>query len=108
MALRKKQIDAVSYDGSMRDSEKEEAHQKWQNDEVKVMVATRAFGLDINQTDIRLVIRHGLPPDLSAWVQEFGRAGRDDHKASCCILYSDEDIHHLSFWLQNINHQRGS
>ena len=108
MALRQKQIVAVSYYGSMRDSEKEEAHQKWQNDEVKVMVATRAFGLGINKKDIRLVFRHGLPPDLSAWVQEFGRAGRDGHKASCSILYSDEDIHDLSFWLQNINHQRKS
>ena len=51
MVLRQKQIDD-SYYGSMQDSEKEEAHQKWQNDEVNVMVATRAFGHGINKKDI--------------------------------------------------------
>ena len=67
------------------------------------MVATRAFGLRINK-NIRLVIRHGLPPDLSSWVQEFGRAGR----ATACIVYSDDDIQHLCYWLCNGDKQRNS
>ena len=61
------------------------------------MVATRAFGLGINKKNIHLVIRHGLPPDLSSWVQEFGRAGRDCLLATACIVYSDDDIQHLCY-----------
>ena len=71
------------------------------------MVATRAFGLRINK-NIHLVIRHGLPPDLSSWVQEFGRAGRDGLPATACIVYSDDDIQHLCYWLCNGDKQRNS
>ena len=55
----------------MSDRDKEEFHTSWHDGNITVIVATRAFGLVINK-NIRLVIRHGFPPDLSSWVQEFG------------------------------------
>ena len=55
----------------------EDAYKSWKNDEVQVIVATRAFGLGINKPDVRFVIRNGMPPSMSAWAQEYGRAGRD-------------------------------
>jgi len=107
-ALHEEGTDAVGYYGAMSDKDKEESHSSWQNGRCKVMVATRAFGLGINKKNIRLVIRHGLPADLSSWVQEFGRAGRDGLPARACILYSDDDIQHLSYWLGNRDRQRES
>ena len=44
------------------------------------------------------MIRNGLPPSISAWVQEFGRAGRDGKNSEAHIYYSDDDIHHVGFW----------
>ena len=95
------QIQAVVYYGLMSDKDKEESYSSWHDGHVSVMVATRAFGLGINKKNIRLVIRHGLPPDLSSWVQEFGRAGRDGLPATACIMYSDDDIQYLCYWLCN-------
>ena len=100
-ALNDYQIQAVGYYGSMSDKDKEESHSSWHDGHVSVMVATRAFGLGINEKNIRLVIQRGLPPDLSSWVQEIGRAGRDGLLATACIVYSDDDIQHLCYWLCN-------
>ena len=74
-ALNDKEIKDVGYYGSMSDKDKEESHMSWHDGHVTVMVATRAFGLGINKKNILLVVQHGLPPDLSSWVQEFGQAG---------------------------------
>ena len=107
-ALNDYQIQAVDYYGSMSDKDKEESHSSWHDGHVSVMVATRAFGLGINKKNIRLVIQHGLPQDLSSWVQEFGRAGRDGLLATACIVYSDDDIQHLCYWLCNGDKQRNT
>ena len=73
---------------------------KWKSGEMQAIVATHAFGLGtcINKPEVRYVIRNGLPPSLSVWVQEFGRAGHDGNQSVAYILYSDNDIHHVGFW----------
>ena len=92
----------------MSDKDKEESHSSWHDGHVSIMVATRAFGLGINKKNIHLAIQHGLPSDLSSWVQEFGRAGQDGLPATACIVYSDDDIQHLCYWLCNGDKQRNS
>ena len=98
IALRDRDIQAIGYYGKMKELEKREAYCKWKGGEVQVIVATRAFGLGINKADMRFVIRNGLPPSISAWVQEFGRAGRDGKQSYAYILFSDNDIQHVGFW----------
>ena len=98
MALRERGINAVGYYGKMRESKKRESYISWKNGDTPVLVATRAFGLGIDKSNVRFVIRNGLPPSISAWAQELGRAGRDGQYAEAHIFYCDEDIHHVGFW----------
>ena len=76
-----------------------------ENGEIQVIVATRAFGLGINKPDVRFVIRNGLPPSISAWAQEFGRAGRDGKQSYAYILFSDNNIQHVGFWARDMARQ---
>lgn len=70
-----------------------------------MIVATRAFGLGINKSDVRYVIRNGLPPSVAAWAQVYSRAGRDGNQSYAYILYSDNDIHHVGFWARGMAKQ---
>ena len=98
LALRDRGVNAIGYYGKMKESEKSDAYIRWKDGDVPVMVATRAFGLGINKENVRFVIRNGLPPSISAWAQELGRAGRDGKPSEAHVFYCDEDIHHVGFW----------
>ena len=89
----------------MKELEKREAYCKWKGREVQIIVATRAFGLGINKADVRFVLRNGLSPSISAWVQKFRRAGRDGKQSYAYILYSDNDIQHAGFWARDMARQ---
>ena len=108
ITLRDRDVKAIGYYGKMKEADKRDAYSKWKNDEVKVIVATRAFGLGINKPNVRFVIRNGLPPSISAWAQEYGRAGRDGKQAYAYILYYDNDIQHVGFWAQGMAKQHRS
>ena len=60
---------------------KDEVLQSWRNGVIQVMVATTAFGLGVNQQDVKTIVRIGVPPTMEELVQEFGGAGRDGRKA---------------------------
>ena len=105
IALRDRDIQAVGYYGNMKEYDKKDAYSKWKGNEIQVIVATRAFGLGINKADVRYMIRNGLPPSISAWAQECGRAGRDGKQASAYILYCDNDIQHVGFWARDMAKQ---
>lgn len=65
------------------------------------MVATKAFGLGIDKPNIRHVIRNGVPENISAWVQESGRAGRDGNPATATIFYEEGDTDHAGAWIKD-------
>lgn len=108
LALRDRGINAVGYYGNMKEVRKTHTMLRWRSGEVTVNVATRAFGLGINKPDVRFIIRNGMPPSISAWAQEWGRAGRDGAAARDAILYSDSDIHHVGFWARHMAKQQRS
>ncbi len=64
---------------------------RWQSGEVRVMVATNAFGMGIDKPDVRIVLHLDLPDSPEAYFQEAGRAGRDGEKAYAVILYAKSD-----------------
>ena len=94
-------IDAVGYYGEMHPRERQESYLKWKSGQVKVMVATKAFGMGIDKSDIRHVICNGVPESVTSWAQEFGRAGRDGLHSTATILYRRSDMRHADSWVWN-------
>ncbi len=84
-------ITATYYHAGLDPSTKDERQKSWQNDEVRVMVATNAFGMGIDKPDVRIVIHIDCPDSLEAYFQEAGRAGRDGNKSYAVLLYDKND-----------------
>ena len=84
-------ISATFYHAGLEHSTKDERQKKWHDDEVRVMVATNAFGMGIDKPDVRIVLHIDLPDSPEAYFQEAGRAGRDGLKAYAVILYAKSD-----------------
>ena len=84
-------ITATFYHAGLDAAVKDQRQQAWQQDEVRVMVATNAFGMGIDKPDVRLVIHIDCPDSIEAYFQEAGRAGRDGLKAYAVLLYNDGD-----------------
>ncbi|MBR6494115.1 MAG: RecQ family ATP-dependent DNA helicase [Prevotella sp.] len=84
-------IIATHYHAGLDHSVRDERQEQWQRGEVRVMVATNAFGMGIDKADVRLVIHIDFPSSLEAYFQEAGRAGRDGKKAYAVLLYNSSD-----------------
>lgn len=89
--LNQQSIPADFYHAGLETSARSRKQEAWKNNQVRIIVATNAFGMGIDKPDVRFVIHLDLPDSLEAYYQEAGRAGRDEKKAYAVLLYNRSD-----------------
>lgn len=80
------------YHAGMKDDERRESQENFLYDRVDIMIATNAFGMGIDKSNVRFVIHHNMPKNMEAYYQEAGRAGRDGDPGECILLFGAQDV----------------
>lgn len=88
-------ISADFYHAGLEPKQRNARQEAWITGKTRVMAATNAFGMGIDKPDVRMVVHLDIPPNLEAYYQEAGRAGRDEEKAYAVLLYNDKDLEDL-------------
>jgi ATP-dependent DNA helicase RecQ len=92
-------IKALPYHGGMETIARERNQRAFMHDDVRIMVATVAFGMGINKPDVRFVLHVDLPQDMESYYQQIGRAGRDGLPAECLLFFGYGDVHTIHHFI---------
>ncbi len=101
--LKLAKISSILYHGGMNDEEREKAQNEFMQGRRDIVVATNAFGMGIDRSDIRFVVHFDVPGSVEAYYQEAGRAGRDGEAATCDLFFNHADTRVQEFFIEGSN-----
>ena len=100
-SLSAKGYSATRYHAGLSDEERRKNQDDFVYDRKQIMVATNAFGMGIDKSDVRYVIHYNMPKNLESYYQEAGRAGRDGEDSDCILMFGQQDIETARFFIEN-------
>ena len=101
--LRAAHVPVVAYHAGMTETERSRAQERFMSKKCSVAVATNAFGMGIDRSDLRFVVHYDIPGSLEAYYQEAGRAGRDGEPSVCKLLFNYADVRTQEFFIEGAN-----